>query len=103
MTERLGSQRRSWRSGRGRSCLRQWSVACTAIALLSLTTGVGLAVAQTPAVREQPVPPAIHYGKWATAALAVGFTALGLRAHNGADNDFRFIAQQRVNFLCQLG
>ena len=99
MTERLGWQRRSGRSGRGRSCRRRWSVACAAIALLSLTTGVGLAVAQPPAVREQPVPLAIHYGKWVTAALAVGFTALGVRAHNGADTDFRGL----VEYCHQVG
>jgi hypothetical protein len=69
------------------------------MALLPLTTGVGLAVAQTPAVRERPVPLAIHYGKWATAALAVGFTALGVRAHNGADTDFRGL----VDYCHQAG
>ena len=96
MTKRLGWQRRR---GRGRSCSLPRSVACAAIALLPLTTGVGLAVAQTPAVREQPVPLAIHYGKWATAALAVGFTVLGVRAHNGADTDFRGL----VDYCQQAG
>lgn len=89
MTERLSRRRRSGQSGRSRSGRWQWSVACVALASLSLTTGVELAAAQNPVAREQPVPPAIHYGKWATAVLALGFTGLGLRAHNGADADFR--------------
>ena len=101
MTVKLGWQERS---GRGRCCRGRWSVACAAMALLPLSTGVGPAVAQTPAVREQPVPFAIHYGKWATAALALGFTALGVRAHNGADTDFRgLVAYCRQAGGCALG
>ena len=45
------------------------------------------------------MPLAIHYGKWVTAALAVGFTALGVRAHNGADTDFRGL----VEYCHQVG
>jgi hypothetical protein len=78
-------------------------VACIALASLSLTTGVELAAAQTTAVSEPPVPPAIHYGKWVTAALALGFTGLGLRAHNGADTEFRNLVDYCTRAGCVLG
>jgi hypothetical protein len=53
---------------------------------------VGLACALAAPLRAQTAPPArretpfaIMWGKWATAALAVGFTALGVHQHNAGD------------------
>lgn len=51
-----------------------------------------------------PAPPprpgwtrgAVHYGKWATAAVALGFTVLAAKEHNDANDNW-----QQLRALCQ--
>jgi hypothetical protein len=54
--------------------------------------------AQTPRTH---APPTVVYGKWAAAALAVGFTALGVRAHNQADANFQNLLDYCGTTGCQ--
>lgn len=46
----------------------------------------------------------VHYGKWATAATAVGLTILAAREHGRAQNDWRQLLDlcQSNNAACQL-
>lgn len=62
------------------------------------------AAAQVQAPRDIVTPPGIRYGKWAAAAVAVGFTAMGIRTHQRADDDFRALADYcRSNSACVIG
>jgi hypothetical protein len=62
------------------SCGLLFSVTCLPLA------------AQVQVPRDVMTPPGIRYGKWAAAAVAVGFTAMGIRTHQEADDDFRALA-----------
>ena len=82
--------------------------ACLRIAFAAFTTVTTFTVAplaaQVQAPRDVPTPAAIHYGKWAAAAAAAGFTALGIRSHNRADDDFRALSDYcRVQGTCIVG
>jgi len=71
--------------------MRRLGVALAA-ALAGLAPGSGL-----PAQEGSPTPPprsgwtsgVVHYGKWATAAAAIGFTVLAAREHRDADHNWR--------------
>ena len=73
-------------------------------ALMAATALAGLAPAL--AAQEQPASPpapsqgwtrgAVHYGKWATAAAALGFTMLAARENHNADDNW-----QQLRELCQ--
>ncbi len=70
-----------------------------------IVTAVGLAGplrAQTQA--EQPTTPAaIKWGKWAAAALAVGFTGLGIHQHNAGDAAYSELIAYCRNASCPIG
>jgi hypothetical protein len=68
-----------------------------AVALILLAGAAGEARAQTSVPRPETAPALVRHGKWVTAAFAIGFTALGIRAHHGADADFR-----RLVDYCQV-
>ncbi|MBI1723884.1 MAG: hypothetical protein HYR48_08260 [Gemmatimonadetes bacterium] len=60
--------------------------------------------AQVQSPGEFVTPPGIKYGKWAAAAAAVGFTALGIRTHHAANADFRALADYcRSRGACAIG
>jgi hypothetical protein len=62
------------------------------------------AAAQLRPPLEQRTPPVIRYGKWGSLALAAGFTALGIRTHNNADDAFRNLAAYcRLQTFCAVG
>lgn len=72
-------------------------------ALSTLACAAPAALAQTPP-RTTPTPPAVKYGKWFAAGLAVGLTTLGIRSHNAADADYRdLIDYCRQNGPCLIG
>ena len=74
------------------SCGLLFSVTCLPLA------------AQVQAPRDIVTPPGIRYGKWAAAAVAVGFTAMGIRTHQAADDDFRALADYcKGQGACALG
>lgn len=64
-------------------CSRKW----TAVVGLGFLLAAPLR-AQTAPAGEPGTPPAIKWGKWAAATLAVGFTALGIHRHNAGDAAF---------------
>lgn len=71
--------------------------------LLCAVTCLPLA-AQVQVPRDVVTPPGIRYGKWAAAAVAVGFTAMGIRTHQEADDDFRALADYcKAQGACALG
>jgi len=75
--------------------------ACVSCLLSAVATPPMAAQVQAP--REVTTPAGIHYGKWAAAAVAAGFTALGIRSHNRADDDFRALADYcRVQGTCAI-
>jgi hypothetical protein len=55
--------------------------------------------AQTADAKGQSAPPAIKWGKWAAAALAAGFTALGIHQHNSGDAAYTAL----INYCTQAG
>ena len=77
--------------------------ACVSCILVSALTAPPVA-AQVQAPREVTTPAGIRYGKWAAAAVAAGFTALGIRSHDRADGDFRALADYcKVQGTCAIG
>ena len=71
-------------------------------ALIVATTLAGLAPAAAAQDRPAPAQPqrwtrgAVHYGKWATAAVALGFTVLAARENHNADDNW-----QQLRELCR--
>jgi hypothetical protein len=60
---------------------------------------------RTPAQEAAPArrtSPAITWGKWAAAAAAVSFTALGIRQHDAGDAAFRDLVDYCRTALCTL-
>ncbi len=80
------------------------------IAVCVVLVGGGLGV--TARAQESPQPPpargwsrtAVHYGKWVTAATAVGLTILAAREHDRAQDDWRALLDlcRANNASCQL-
>ena len=70
----------------------------------------GLAPALAAQERPAPAPAqgwtrgAVHYGKWATAAVALGFTVLAAREHRNADDSWQQLRElcRADNTACQL-
>lgn len=54
---------------------------------------------------QQPgtAPYGYRYGKWAAAATAIGFTALGLSAHNRADRAYATLLDYCRTSFCPIG
>lgn len=76
---------------------------CLSCGILLTVTCLPL-VAQVQAPGEIVTPPGIKYGKWAAAAAAIGFTAMGIHAHHQADDDFRALADYcRTGGACTIG
>ncbi len=48
-------------------------------------------------------PPAIKWGKWAAAALAVGATALGVHQHNAGNNAYADLVEYCGALTCSIG
>jgi hypothetical protein len=78
---------------------------------LSITLALaGLVPALAAQERPAPAPPqswtrgAVHYGKWATAAVALGFTVLAARENRNADDNWQQLRElcQSVNAACQV-
>jgi len=71
--------------------MRRLGVALAA-ALAGLAPGSGLSAQEgspTPPPRSGWTSGVVHYGKWATAAAAIGFTVLAAREHRDADHHWR--------------
>ncbi len=70
--------------------------------LLAVAAVAGLTPALVAQGQPAPAPPQgwtrgpVHYGKWATAAVAVGFTVLAAREHGHAQDNW-----QQLRELCQ--
>lgn len=76
------------------------AIATIAVVACTTTSGVAQGVQQV----ELRTPPVIRYGKWGGAALAAGFTVLGIKTHNNADDDFRRLAEYcRSQTFCAIG
>jgi len=71
-------------------------------ALIVAAALAGFAPALAAQERPAPAPPqgwtrgAVHYGKWATAAVALGFTVLAAREHHHANDNW-----QQLRELCR--
>ena len=63
------------------------------------------AVAQTDSTASAAyhIPPAIKWGKWAAAALAVGATAFGVHQHNAGNNAYADLVEYCGGVTCSIG
>lgn len=77
---------------------RKWAVGLGLAAVLG-----GPLRAQTAPPAERETPFAIKWGKWTTAALAVGFTALGIRQHNDGDAAYHALIDRCRTIPCPFG
>jgi len=77
-----------------------------AAGIAAAAPGVRPLPAQQPPAAEGPsahrTTPMIKWGKWAAAATAVGFTALGIRQHNAGDAAFSDLVRYCRTTLCTL-
>jgi hypothetical protein len=79
-------------------------------ALIVAAALAGLAPVLAAQERPAPAPPqgwtraAVHHGKWAAAAVALGFTVLAAREHRNADDNWQQLRElcQSVNAACQV-
>ena len=79
-----------------------WLACAAAPALAQVDT----AAAPPPAAAPAPyrVAPAVSWGKWAAAAVAVGSTVLGIHQHNAGNNAYReLVLYCSGSVLCSIG
>jgi len=82
---------------------RRCAALIAAAAIAAATPGVRpLRAQQSPAAEAPSSHPAVKWGKWAAAAAAVGFTAVGIRQHNAGDAAFSDLVSYCRATLCTL-
>ncbi len=85
------------------------AIACLLAAPLRAQSAPPLRAQSAPPLQAQGAPPpdrgtpfGIKWGKWAAAAAAVGFTALGVRQHNAGDAAFTDLINYCRTNVCTL-
>ncbi|HEY7686355.1 MAG TPA: hypothetical protein VH833_09660 [Gemmatimonadales bacterium] len=75
-----------------------------AVALAGLAPPLGAQDPSAPAPQQSWTRGAVHYGKWATAAVALGLTVLAAKEHRHANDNWQQLRAlcQTDNSACQL-
>lgn len=75
-----------------------------AVALAGLAPALGAQDPSVPAPQQSWTRGAVHYGKWATAAVALGLTVLAAKEHHHANDNWQQLRAlcQTDNTACQL-
>lgn len=75
-----------------------------AVALAGLAPTLDAQDPPAPAPKQAWTRGAVHYGKWATAAVALGLTVLGAKEHHHANDNWQQLRElcQTDNAACQL-